>query len=379
MTETSRKRGSIDKDRLRELWNHSELIAADIAQQLGVPTTTVYYYAKQLRLPSRRGSSARQLARDDRLRALWEEGLSGAEIGARMGLTRQAVYFRAKLLGLDTKRSQTQARKDAVLDALRADAGTSLADAASRVGVNVHTVRTWQRNDAEFAAACETLACPPHLVRARRDAELLDRLLPLLEQGSPLSKAVREIGAGRGWLDSVRKRDPEARQKIAAACLAGRGADYEAQARKAAHMHALRRGKLPTGRCHNCGASIAAARSRCGSCRERRRPRDHAYRRVLAEALFPAVVRRQLLTRLAAGEHLAEVCEDLGVPIPRVHSWSAYEPAWRDKLDAALTAGRDPGLNHGTAVAYRDGRCRCPECRAAKRPPSVRLPMSTPG
>lgn len=119
-------------------------------------------------------------------------------------------------------------------------------------------------------------------------------------------------------------------------------------------------------RCHHCHRPVAGTASRCASCRSLRRTPDRAYRREIADALFPPAARAALLGRIASGEHISDVCADLGISVHRARSYAAYAPAWGRALDLALTAGRDPDLDHGTAMAYRHGRCRCPECRTAK-------------
>ncbi|MFG2734351.1 hypothetical protein ACGFX7_05970 [Streptomyces harbinensis] len=125
-------------------------------------------------------------------------------------------------------------------------------------------------------------------------------------------------------------------------------------------------------RCHHCGTLLPAeTHSRCDTCRELRRRPDWEHRREQATAAFPAAVRARLIARLTAGEHLAEVCQDLGITQQRVHGYRAYAPDWSEDLDAALLAGRDPELDHGTVGAYRHGRCRCPECREAKASPPL--------
>ncbi|MFD7683067.1 hypothetical protein [Streptomyces sp. NPDC060187] len=119
-------------------------------------------------------------------------------------------------------------------------------------------------------------------------------------------------------------------------------------------------------RCHNCHGPTTATISRCPACRSRRRSQDRAYHREIADALFPPAVRAALLGRVASGEHISDVCADLGITVNRARSYAAYAPAWGRALDRALIAGRDPDLAHSTETAYRRGRCRCPDCRTAK-------------
>jgi hypothetical protein len=125
-------------------------------------------------------------------------------------------------------------------------------------------------------------------------------------------------------------------------------------------------------RCNGCGTPIAAEHSWCTKCRSKRTPYDAAYRRRRAEALFPADVRAAVLEELADGLELREVCDAHNVTPQRVFAWRRFEPEWSARLDAALMAGRDPSLDHGTPRAFRHGRCRCPECRVAHREASAR-------
>ncbi|MEZ0162963.1 hypothetical protein [Streptomyces griseorubens] len=119
-------------------------------------------------------------------------------------------------------------------------------------------------------------------------------------------------------------------------------------------------------RCHHCHRPVIGTASRCPDCRKLRRTPDRAYRQELADALFPPAARAALLGRIASGEHITDVCADLGITVNRARGYGTYAPAWSRALDLALTASRDPALDHGTAMAYRHGRCRCPQCRAAK-------------
>lgn len=125
-------------------------------------------------------------------------------------------------------------------------------------------------------------------------------------------------------------------------------------------------------RCPDCWDLLPDdAGSRCEPCRVARIEPDRRRKKAIAAARFPPRVREQLAARLAAGEHLTDVCADLDVTQQRVHGWRYRDEAWAERLDEALMAGRDPELEHGTHGAYRHGRCRCPECREARNAPPV--------
>ncbi|MFI9463743.1 GntR family transcriptional regulator [Streptomyces xiamenensis] len=108
-----------------------------------------------------------------------------------------------------------------------------------------------------------------------------------------------------------------------------------------------------------------AEKSRCGHCESLRRTAESARRRTAALERLPAHVRESLLGDLAAGVPLSEVCQQYGVTTARLHSLDLYLPGWSQRLDDALTAGRDPDLPHGSEDTYRHAKCRCPDCRAA--------------
>jgi hypothetical protein len=121
-------------------------------------------------------------------------------------------------------------------------------------------------------------------------------------------------------------------------------------------------------RCNRCSTPLPEGQilSRCDTCQEARAAEDFDYRRRQAAERFPAVVRRLLLARLREGEGLSQSCRSLELSTQQVHGFKVFDAEWAEALDAALLAGRDPGLEHGTFNAYRHGGCRCPECREYK-------------
>ena len=79
----------------------------------------------------------------------------------------------------------------------------------------------------------------------------------------------------------------------------------------------------------------------------------------------------QIMDRLAAGEAPSHVAADLGVTPMSIHGRASWDLEWAHRLDAALTAGRDPGLPHGTTTGYARG-CRCPACQVSRRDAATR-------
>lgn len=100
---------------------------------------------------------------------------------------------------------------------------------------------------------------------------------------------------------------------------------------------------------------------RCDECRRAHldaqavRYRERGF--ALWEPLAP-----QLFALVASGVPYGEACAELGVTVQAVTAHRHRDPDFADRFDAALMAGRDPGLAHGAAAAWKDG-CRCPECR----------------
>ena len=69
-----------------------------------------------------------------------------------------------------------------------------------------------------------------------------------------------------------------------------------------------------------------------------------------------------LLAEVAEGAPYGEVLRGHGVTAQAVTGHRRRSPEFARALDAALLAGRDPELSHGSATGWRAG-CRCPECR----------------
>lgn len=107
----------------------------------------------------------------------------------------------------------------------------------------------------------------------------------------------------------------------------------------------------------------------CG-CRQAHNTDTRTYRRNLADRAFPPKARTRLLRLISRGATITEAAEQVGVTTHAVYGRRRVDPAWGNRLDAALMAGRDPDVPHGIPSGYRHHRCRCPECRAAHHPPS---------
>lgn len=80
---------------------------------------------------------------------------------------------------------------------------------------------------------------------------------------------------------------------------------------------------------------------------------------------FDAETAGQIVDMLSAGRAVVEVTKTTGASWQAIVGRGQWDKAWQNALDDALLRGRNPDLEHGTEMAYRHGRCRCPECRVA--------------
>ena len=79
-----------------------------------------------------------------------------------------------------------------------------------------------------------------------------------------------------------------------------------------------------------------------------------------------AAVWPELLHGARDGQKFANVAHRLGLTTQKVASAIGRDPVLAAELDQALMEGRDPTIQHGRRLAYRQG-CWCPECRTAQR------------
>lgn len=118
--------------------------------------------------------------------------------------------------------------------------------------------------------------------------------------------------------------------------------------------------------CHDCLSYTRTTYSRCEACRRKRLRPDRKRRHAISRALFPRVLREAVLRELRKGRPFSEVCLNLRISPPQLHSFARINPWFRTELDEALMQGRNPDLRHGSESAYRLHGCRCPECRRGK-------------
>ncbi|MEZ0363733.1 hypothetical protein ACAG26_08530 [Mycobacterium sp. pUA109] len=100
----------------------------------------------------------------------------------------------------------------------------------------------------------------------------------------------------------------------------------------------------------------------CDDCCAARRALHNKYRQAAAVARWK-VLGPQLCELLAAGARYRDAAVQVGATTREVAAYRRRDPAFAERLDAALTAGRDPNLVHGGGPGWQAG-CRCPECRA---------------
>lgn len=117
----------------------------------------------------------------------------------------------------------------------------------------------------------------------------------------------------------------------------------------------------------------------CDLCNQARNTADRTRRGHHAQQRW-AEVGPPLLEALRSGENYTDSLARVGVTAQAVTAHRRRSPDFAAELDTALTDGRDPTLDHGTAGAWRR-RCRCPECRnhhEAERDPQRELKPAKP-
>lgn len=101
---------------------------------------------------------------------------------------------------------------------------------------------------------------------------------------------------------------------------------------------------------------------RCRECCDGWAKVCRARRQEAREALW-AGREKPLFIALAAGLPFVHACAQSGVTPQAVTFRRRQNENFRRGVEAALMAGRDPALPHGSNNGWRAG-CRCPDCRA---------------
>jgi DNA-binding CsgD family transcriptional regulator len=322
-------------------------------------------------------------------------GTTVKDASARYNVNYQTVYvrarrdpvFRAQLsdcrkAGRASQRP-TPAVREALLTAL-AD-GVGIGQALQRVGIPRRTYRQACDRDVVFRADVEW-------ARAVGVAVRLERFLDVLRQGATIGEAMTEVDIPPSLLAACKDRDPSLAAKIKQARQEGRA---QGQPWMDPLLAELRRGTPLKLACRTVGitpstvyearkypdidqeirAAVDAGRERKHVSRWRKGARDatarkahnaddRRRRRAAVRARF-APVEKDLLKALASGTSLTDAVQAAGLPVQALFQRARWDKPWSDRLDAALMAGRDRQINHGTAWAYKHHRCRCPECRQA--------------
>ncbi|MFI7524535.1 hypothetical protein [Nocardia salmonicida] len=105
---------------------------------------------------------------------------------------------------------------------------------------------------------------------------------------------------------------------------------------------------------------------RCVLCADAHNLAERRRRRRRARRAFDPYLRKRFLDALAQGSDPVSVAARFEVTWAQALALAKYDRRWGPRLDAALLAGRNPEIAHGTYYSYQRHRCRCPECRAAK-------------
>lgn len=104
---------------------------------------------------------------------------------------------------------------------------------------------------------------------------------------------------------------------------------------------------------------------RCSDCLAAHNAESRDLRRHAADRALPPAARRRILAAVRRGRSMTQAADAAGVTAQAIWGRARVDAGWRDQLNQALVAGRDPEVPHGTLSGWRWYRCRCPECRAA--------------
>lgn len=230
----------------------------------------------------------------------------------------------------------TERWRPILLEALTA--GATLTAASQTAGVGPATVYYQLRCDAAFAKALDKAAGGPRKRGPKADTSWHAAFLQAVAAGAAARQACAAVGIRSDRLyDHLRVYEE----------FAARYEDAKRQRRNRSHASRWRNGERDS----------LARRGHNAELRQ--------WRRSVAGAAFTPAVERALLASLRDGADVAEASPAAGLTVQAVFGRAVWDQGWRSRLDASLTAGRDPGISHGTSHSYKKHRCRCPECRAA--------------
>ena len=90
---------------------------------------------------------------------------------------------------------------------------------------------------------------------------------------------------------------------------------------------------------------------RCIHCRRAHSDTQRAWGRARSQKRLPLEVRQQFLDAIYSGQPFRTVLRDLGLSSNQVFGLTRTDQEWSEALEAALTAARREGLEHGINAA----------------------------
>lgn len=91
------------------------------------------------------------------------------------------------------------------------------------------------------------------------------------------------------------------------------------------------------------------------------------YRRRLSAAIIDPY-ETDILRALRSGASMVDAVP-AHITAAQIYGRMRWDDEFRRRVENAQLEGRDPGIEHGTAMASRVHKCVCPECREHKHPP----------
>ncbi|GIH70359.1 hypothetical protein [Sphaerimonospora thailandensis] len=336
------------------------------------------------------------------LAALEQTG-SIPQAAAEAGITRQSVDYRlatdAEFAGQvrkmveDYQRERWRGIGERI--AAKVAAGTPISDAIRDCGGGWTTLAKRRQADPVLDQMLRDVVEIAQTARQEQRQERLETwaapFLAALAAGSDLGDACTAAGVDRGRMYQERWSNPEFEARVRAA-LAGRGVTPDtrrmlmirlakgASLADALAATGLTREQLDEARAADAGLDdklrqmldrspvVQSSRWRRGERDDAARNGHNAAERERRAQAADAKVRpvwRGILSQVREGVHIGDAAKRAGVTLHAVYGHAARDVRRQRALDAALMAGRDPDISHGTNHSYRVHKCRCPECKVA--------------
>lgn len=177
------------------------------------------------------------------------------------------------------------------------------------------------------------------------DDETKGRAIVEVARGLSLDRVAVRLGVNKATIERERRRSPDFDSALVAAS--------EGRIRPVAS-------NVCPG--ENCGTARGYDWYSC-----RQEPCAAAVRK--PSSLDDEQVRKRIITiileeYICTGDALAEVAKQEGLNLRQLWRRMTWDQIWREQLDCALLAARDPNIEHGKWRSYITEKCKCGDCRS---------------